>query len=119
MHSDGSQSAAPPAGAVGSHCSPGVSRTPLPQVPNGVDVGTGVLVGATVGVAVRTAVCVAVGVTLIGVAVTVGVAPVACGSGRNSAVPGSVSRPRPGRPDTAFTDVDDVGGRQKSAPSVG
>src|SRR5258706_2792691 len=119
MHCDGSQSAPPPDGAVGSHCSPGRSTTALPPVQSGVVVGTGVVVGATVGVAVRVGVRVGVGVTTCALAVGVAVAPVATGSGRNCALPGKVKRPRPGRPATAFTDVDDVGGRQKNAPSVG
>ena len=38
--------------------------------------------------------------------------------GRNVAVYGNVTRPRPGRPETAFTDAAEVGGMQKRAPIV-
>jgi len=37
----------------------------------------------------------------------------------NVAVPGSVSRPKPGSPAVAFTDDDADGGMQKSEPSFG
>jgi hypothetical protein len=118
MHCDGSHSAPPPAAAVGSHCSPGRSTTPFPQVPSGVVVGTGVGVAVAAGVAVRVGVRVGMGVSPTGVCV--GVAPpVDAGNGRNCAVPGNVRRPSPGRPLTVFTDPDDVGGRQKNEPSVG
>jgi hypothetical protein len=76
-----------------------------------VTVGVGVAVTVTVGVGVRVGVRVGVGVV---VAVGVGVA-----ISSSVSVPGNVRRPRPGRPDAAFTAELVEYGMQNRAASVG